>query len=374
MVELLVVLAIIALLIALLIPAVNGAIKAARAAAVQAEINQLAQALADFKSKFGDYPPSRIILDEGGYMQVGLTGVASPTATSDVTLGQLYQRTMTAFRKFWPRVTLSTAGEVYPAKSTVWYDFNGNATNNSGTALILQGHECLCFFLGGVPNASGGVVTGMTGWSKTPTNPFTNSANRNPPLFEFDAGRLVTNPSTGMPGYLDSLTSSTVSPPQNFYTYFSTNNGAGYDPNDVNFEKSPSTGSVTYVGQLYVAESDSNNVQPIGLTFGVSFPVYAGGTQGTSSQSPSPNPYTSGASFTSGNAFGGAPAPITYINNQSFQIISPGVDGLYGLGGTYSSSGAGGALPAQLGTNSKDAAVRVMEKDNLTNFHNGKLE
>ena len=72
MVELLVVLTIIGLLIALLLPAITAAIRTSRSAAVQAEINSMAQALADFKSKYGDYPPSRIALDESGYMQVSL--------------------------------------------------------------------------------------------------------------------------------------------------------------------------------------------------------------------------------------------------------------------------------------------------------------
>ena len=41
---------------------------------------------------------------------------------------------------------------------------------------ILQGHECLVFFLGGIPQitASG---YGMSGFGKDPTNPFKNSEN-----------------------------------------------------------------------------------------------------------------------------------------------------------------------------------------------------
>ena len=66
LVELLAVILILAVLIALLLPALNGALKTARNAAVGAEINQLAQALASFKAKYGDYPPSRIYLAEDG--------------------------------------------------------------------------------------------------------------------------------------------------------------------------------------------------------------------------------------------------------------------------------------------------------------------
>src|SRR4051794_7873135 len=67
LIELLVVIAIIALLVGFLIPAIQGAVRTARNAAVAAEISQLATALADFKSKFGDYPPSRIIASESGF-------------------------------------------------------------------------------------------------------------------------------------------------------------------------------------------------------------------------------------------------------------------------------------------------------------------
>ncbi len=66
LVELLVVIVVLGILIALLLPAINSAIKTARNAAVLAEINQLAQALESFKSTYGDYPPSRVLLVENG--------------------------------------------------------------------------------------------------------------------------------------------------------------------------------------------------------------------------------------------------------------------------------------------------------------------
>ncbi len=50
----------------MLLPAINAAIRTAKNAAVSAEINQLAQALESFKSKYGDYPPSRVLLVENG--------------------------------------------------------------------------------------------------------------------------------------------------------------------------------------------------------------------------------------------------------------------------------------------------------------------
>lgn len=386
LVELLVVIIIIAILMALLIPAIAGAMRQARSAAVQAEISQLAQALADFKSKFGDYPPSRILMQEnGGTFPSSVTPVpttANSNAVNDVTQGQLYQRTVTAFRKFWPRVPLGIGAAYWPAGSNTWYDFNGNGTFDSGS-IYLQGNECLVFFLGGIaqPGPSSNIL-GMTGFAKNPTNPFLHSlaptsgtnvmysGNRNAPLFEFAPGRLRMNTATGMASYVDSL-NATNNQAAAFYAYFSTNNGAGYDPNDVN-----------------ASESDSNATSPITLTY-LSNQTLSGGGKYTSS--PSPNPYTSGQTAPFSASAGQGVGNVAYHNPQSFQIISSGVDGVFGLGGIYNSSTTSSSvLPAEdqtsaLGTafntgtnlnlsNSTDGALRTVESDNLTNFHNGKLE
>src|SRR5271166_4437333 len=91
MVELLVVILILAALIALLLPALNGALRTAKNAAVGGEINQLAQALASFKARYGDYPPSRIYLSEDGNLLPNLTGSINGNA-GDITYAQLGQR------------------------------------------------------------------------------------------------------------------------------------------------------------------------------------------------------------------------------------------------------------------------------------------
>ena len=57
LVELLVVIAIIGILVAMLIPAVSVAIKSAKTSTIAAELNQLAQAIENYKSKYGEYPP-----------------------------------------------------------------------------------------------------------------------------------------------------------------------------------------------------------------------------------------------------------------------------------------------------------------------------
>ncbi len=384
LIELLVVLVIIAILLGLLLPAINGAIRKARGAAVQAEISQLAQALGSFRTKYGDYPPSRIIINEGGY--VNTTDTTSIGAISgaalDVSRGQLYQRTVTAFRKFWPRVVL-TQGSA-STSTTFWYDFNGNGANDGGGAspveFYLQGNECLVFFLGGIPLPGAVNPQGMTGFGKNPANPFFNSipptatstspmysANRNPPFFDFDNSRLRYSASGhGMAAYVDSLNPANPQVP-GIFAYFSTNNGTGYDPNDENVNNT-----------LFPSEGDTLNStfpNPVTLSFLSSQPL-VGGTAPFVTGSPSPNPYTSG--FPAGSI-----SNVTYQNSQSFQIVSAGVDGVFGVGGYYNSSAPGGSalLREDSGvgssntlSNSTDPSLRTLERDNLTNFHNGKLE
>jgi prepilin-type N-terminal cleavage/methylation domain-containing protein len=393
MIELLMVIIIIAILIALLLPAIQSAVRTARNAAVSSEINVLAQALESFKSKYGDYPPSRVLLIESGNYALAIGSNAplhvDPTspdftaaaATNDISLGQLAQRTLIAMRKFFPRTVFSTTGNppLY-SQGKVFYDFNGNGLDDSATPYVLHGHECLVFFLGGIPQPSTlpittGTTFGMTGFGKDPTNPFFNnitgavmsSSNRQPPLFEFNTGRLFIDPNglSGMPAYYDSLGNQPPTGPGgtdiNFYTYFSSYGNSSYDANDVNF----------------AFESDTSGLSPISLIFQYGNQAYA---------SPSPNPYTTTLSttHTSTGAASGS-ATVTYQKAQTFQILSSGADGLYGVGGQYvprslTTSSATTTLPFDsvntfaAGSVEANASVRTAEKDNLTNFTTGTLQ
>lgn len=386
MIELLMVIIVIAILIGLLLPAINSAIKNARRAAVLSEISQLAQALANFKAKYGDYPPSRFLAVENGNYAQYLTSTSSlsgnsldPTSpgTGDITLGQLAQRSVAAIRKFWPRVSTVSA----PANQ--WYDFNGNGIADT-TPYVLHGHECLVFFLGGVcspsitpvTSANASTVTfGMVGFDKSPTNPFTNnivgnsmySANRQPPYFEFNPGRLYADPNslTGMPGYYDSLGNATPlagGSSMNYYAYFSAYGNNSYDPNDVNFTETDQTGS-----------------GPISLSYSVAFPLYNGVTPDVSYAC---NPYTSTLTEVYSTTNKGGPPSVTYQNPQTFQILSSGFDGLYGVGGQYVSNQSTTAtvtVPIDMTTtpspyNTTDGTIRQREYDNLTNFKAGPLQ
>jgi general secretion pathway protein G len=382
MIELLVVILILAILIALLLPAINGALRSARNSAVGGEINQLAQALASFKAKYGEYPPSRVLLIESGNY-TNFVGSNFQLGPGDITVGQLAQRSLASLRKFFPNVVFSTSGPIGTIGLANFYDFNGDnipgAPNNPNAAYILQGHECLVFFLGGIPFQDSSGTFSMAGFAKDPRNPFRNnipllpngnpnpmySNNRQPPLFEFNSVRLIPDGyipypanivnqlglvAPGIPGYLDSLGNrapvGVPGDPINFFAYFSSYGNGGYDPNDVNF-----------------SEFDIHGTIPA-LKFWVNFPVPGG------CASAPPNPYTSSFSVPPNGS-------ATYQSPQTFQIISSGADGLYGVGGRYATDTAD---PLVLDTNTPspylttDTTIRTRERDNITNFHNGRLD
>lgn len=375
LVELLVVIFIIGLLVALLLPVIAGSVRTANEGRVTAEIQLLSQALAEFKNKFGDYPPSRIVLSESGFYPVAdqtplsqyqafvfrdpgtgnwVNGPlpAGKAGAPELTVGQLAERSVRYLRKFFPRATFSTTQAIYPAGNPpAWHDFNGSATAEPGL-IYLEGHECLVFFLGGIPSSSGVAVSGF---SKLPTNPFIGDAgqpNRMPASsFEFKSDRLNdVDDFDGMPGYLDPLGSGGTPGEGNlhYYAYFSGYGAGQYDPNDLNFP-------VEQTVQKFGNEA-----------FWSSAPQGAG--------SPSPNPYTSSAPVAPGNG------NITYVNPNGFQILSAGGDGYYGPGGQYSGeSGTAAKLPLNdalfppsgPGTPSD---LRARERDNITNFARGRLE
>jgi prepilin-type N-terminal cleavage/methylation domain-containing protein len=383
LVELMVVILILAILIALLLPAIMGAIATARDGAVLAEINNLGQALASFKNQYGDYPPSRIILMENGAFDT--TGNPPPNpflgtppliSPSDITYAQLCQRSLKYLRKFFPRAVFSSTST--PPSNNTWYDFNGDGVFQNNVPILLTGEECLVFFLGGIPNPGGGTI-GMSGFNRNPQNPFLSQlqalylynnnqlaspqTNRSAPIFEFKNDRLVDGDGDGIPGYTDLIGSGDQA---RYYAYFSSYSGGSYDPNDVNF----------YDPNDY--EINGSGVGPIGRVFQVNFaipndPYGIGNYIG----SPSPNPYTSDSPGPNG------PPPHVFLNSESYQIISPGRDRNYGVGGTYISTNTTNPLPdvgdglGSGGYNTSwniDDSIRQYERDNLTNFATSRLD
>ena len=385
LVELLVVILIIATLLALLVPAVAGAFRRAKEAQVAAELNNIATALASFKTTYNDYPPSRMLMAEGGYtpallnnstklVTLGIAHVPSGDSNvSDMTIGQLAQRSLSILRKFWPRCDFTGSDANY------FNDFNGNG-GSADANYVIAGSECLTFFLGGLPlfdsTSTPKLVTGLSGFSKLPTHPFValspagvayynattmnqlshSVSNRTVPNYEFNNGRLIDSDGNNIPSYIDPLDTSILN--QREYAYFSSYGNNSYDPNDVN-------GNGPKADPPYEQEEDGSTYVERG--FNVSFPP-------NSVVSPGPNPYTSG------NPAAGSQS---WINPNSFQIICAGQDRQFGLGGTYAQTSVAGTgkLPILLKTSDPGnihgdvtTNVRLRESDNITNFSGGRLD
>ncbi len=372
MIELLVVVVIIAILIALLLPAINAAVVAANNARVAAEENNLQTALADFKNKYGEYPPSRIILynPTAGNGPYGATTDPTTWPTGDTHVTDLNQRTVRAMRKYFPRASAAFPTSGVP--SPITWSSSANATANH--FIILSGDECLVFFLGGMPQqvqTPSGQGWGVTGFNRDPANPFaspatTASTSRTTPFFEFAPQRLVDLDGDGFPSYIDPMSGNNVLADQHPYAYFSAYGNNGYDPNDCNFASGEMDDGATGTQSLFTRN------------FTVTFAV--NNTAVNTSISAAPNPYTTGNDPTG--------ATVSWFNPQSTQIIAAGRDGLWGLGGAYDASSTSSRLPLFVTDHNnvspnvpltpnptlESGSLRPRERDNITNFSGGRLD
>ena len=326
LIELMMVIVIIALLIGLLLPAITGAVTRAREGQVTAEMQGLQAAIADFKAQFGFEPPSALVLHES----------ASGWGTNDA----ITRESRSVLRKMFPQIdfndldgspTTTTGSDVDgPGNVRTGADINGDGTV-SNQPIVLNGAECLVFFLGGVQEArqSGSTTPPtMLGFSKNPRAPFSRTGNRLGPFFSsFNTGRLGDNNGNGMAELRDPLPSQ-----QNPYWYISSDDGRGYSTPSTNLNGS---------GQ----PQPTQDLAGSGMT-----DCYRQSPPDTTS-----NP----------------PKPGTAHNPKSYQIISPGYDGLYGTGGFFDPQSAATSLSTPpLGATARDPEP---ERDNITNFHMSRL-
>jgi general secretion pathway protein G len=221
-------------------------------------------------------------------------------------------RSMGLIRQIWPQFDFTYATEVTPGS----VDINGNGTSND--VISLSGVECLVFFLGGVPviNSPNGGGAPM-GFSQNPADPFNRTGSNRLSFTEFDVSRLLLYPpaNTLVSGFLTHSTNAYLDP--------------------LSGQKQPYLYLSSYGGQGYNVSGELSS-PPLG-TF---VDIYRQGPNGSTATPPSP-PW----------------------NANTFQIISPGGDQQYGLGGEYETANANTLL---IGT-------RGVERDNITNFSSGVL-
>ncbi len=202
-------------------------------------------------------------------------------------------------------------------------------------AYILQGDECLVFFLGGIPlqdPATGHVrhdrlrqgsrsirsrtaspptatrgnatrCTAPTGSRRCSSSTRAGSSSI-PTIHRSALNGLIEPGNSRLLRYSGQLAPDCIaSTTLNFYVYFSGYGNGVYDANDVNFQ----------------TEVDGNGTGPIGLNFQHAGTVYP---------SLYPNPYTTTRTITTSGT-------VTFQKAQTFQIFSSGADGLYGVGGQF---------------------------------------
>jgi prepilin-type N-terminal cleavage/methylation domain-containing protein len=186
LIELLVVIAIIAILAGLILAAVMAFLNKGPQVQNRHDILQLSAALQNFKTKYGQYPPSRIRL----YRTIA--SYKTPVDQLDKDSISFLQSVM------FPNMS-STA-------TIDWAGYNGaNPVAIPATGIVLEEDQCLVFFLGGPPNTGGNASAGLMGFSNNAVDPVDKTNPNRIKFFEFEVGRLFnrgTTPSK-FPSYYD---------------------------------------------------------------------------------------------------------------------------------------------------------------------------
>jgi prepilin-type N-terminal cleavage/methylation domain-containing protein len=290
-IELLVVIGIIALLVSLLAGATIFALNRVDQVKTQREIGGLANAIKQFEADFNISvpPPSRIALHPT------LAGYGS---------NQLDIDSLAFLRKVWPRI-YSSGGSI---------NWGPNNTSFDG---VLEGQQCLVFFLGGIQATD--PKTGLwtcQGFATDPANPMNASiAGRKGPYYSFESPRLQAGPG-GFLQYLD--------PYGTPYAYFSSGKAAnGYNA----YAGAPST---------WPSPSYASPPSPAFPSFDCPSLFWTDPATGKNYEI---QPYYQ----LSGT---GGTTTLKYYNADTFQIISAGKDQKFGPGGNWTSqSGPAGTAP-----------------------------
>ncbi|OHB71705.1 MAG: hypothetical protein A2V70_08030 [Planctomycetes bacterium RBG_13_63_9] len=169
LIEMLVVVVIIGILAGLVTAAAIAARNRAKIAVIQVEVSQLDMAIKEYKNKFGDYPPDFYGVHED-----------YPPAIRDAARTAVLRHLTKAF----PRCTISGADvdEKWDTLRTAVMSACGLSIDNLTPA------SAMVFWLGGLP--ASGAATKLVGFSANPRNPFDTSASRLPKLFEFEETRI----------------------------------------------------------------------------------------------------------------------------------------------------------------------------------------
>lgn len=198
LIELLVVIAIIAVLVSLTAAALFKILGKGPETQARSDIDQLANAINTMKSEFHvSFIPSTITLREDNNYN-------SANVAHRQTVAFLQQM-------FGKNISLKTSTPI---------DWNGDGTISTAD-IVLQGQDCLVFFLGGIPSQAGS-SNSCLGFSRDPKNPATLGGARYGPYFPFQSKRLVASgTAAGFLNYVDPWLQQPIA-------YFSSRKGKDY--------------------------------------------------------------------------------------------------------------------------------------------------
>jgi len=205
LIELLVVIAIIGVLIGLLLPAVMAVIRARLRAQTLYEIGKMDDSMKAAMNEYLQKPqtlPGKLVLSNT------LSNYTSKPNTPNVT-PQDWDYSRDALRKMF-------GSRLFQSGTTVNWDGSGVAGNIS----VLEGQQCLVFYLGGIPTVQPNGLIKMNGFSQNPTDPSDlTTKERFGPYYEFPATRLIRPAGSAFPTYID-VYGSPTDPKSKPYVYF----------------------------------------------------------------------------------------------------------------------------------------------------------
>ena len=212
LIEILIVIAIIAILSSLLLGAIMLVRGKGPAVKTRNDILQLSEGIQKFKTKFGFYPPDQIRL------RSSMASYNPPKDGLDVS-------SVAILNSMWPNLSQTTA--------ILW----AGETPIPAAGVVLDGDQCLVFFLGGIPNGAGAAPVGF---STNPVNPAAPGGDRIK-FLDFDVARVqIVHAGSPFPSFLDGYSADLDAVKKKPYIYFSSNKRKnGYDASANSWGVSP---------------------------------------------------------------------------------------------------------------------------------------
>ena len=173
------------------------------------EISHLNQAVELFKQKYGMYPPSKIFLanTQADYEVAAREG--------DKATAALIQNSLMMLQRVFPKLVLVGAGEPLDWTGGRVPDFKG---------AVLEGDQCLVFFLGGIQTSNQG-VNECIGFAANGRNPTKTERPRFDPLYEFPSTRLVVPQGPGRSKFFVYLDGYRTGKPYAYFSSYGSRNG-----------------------------------------------------------------------------------------------------------------------------------------------------